>query len=178
MAIPVGGTAGLAATAGKLALAGALPGALEYGSAGDRAKRGAMGAAGAVAGGVVVPKVVEAAVKGVPAVGRAVRAAVEPLTEKGRATIAGRTLVNAAGDEAPTVAQRLAQAGELVPGLRAHGRPGGRERRHCGAGAVRLRCAAGGLHPPRHGAGGGAHRSRSAALPATSPRAAAALLRA
>jgi hypothetical protein len=75
-----------------------------------------MGAAGAVAGGVVVPKVVEAAVKGVPAVGRAVRAAVEPLTEKGRATIAGRTLVNAAGDEAPTVAQRLAQAGELVPG--------------------------------------------------------------
>jgi hypothetical protein len=37
--------------------------------AGDRAKRGAMGAAGAVAGGVVVPKAVEAAVKGVPAVG-------------------------------------------------------------------------------------------------------------
>lgn len=116
MAIPVGGTAGLAATAGKLALSGALPGALEYGSAGDRAKRGAMGAAGAVAGGVVVPKVVEAAVKGVPAIGRAVRAAVEPLTEKGRATIAGRTLANAAGDEAQTVAQRLAQAGELVPG--------------------------------------------------------------
>jgi hypothetical protein len=116
MAIPVGGTAGLAATVGKLAVAGALPGALEYGSAGERAKRGALGAAGAVAGGAVVPKVVEATVKGVPAVGRAVRAAVEPLTEKGRATIAGRTLVNAAGDEAPVVAQRLAQAGELVPG--------------------------------------------------------------
>jgi hypothetical protein len=116
MAIPVGGTAGLAATVGKLAVAGALPGALEYGSAGERAKRGALGAAGAVAGGAVVPKVVEATVKGVPAVGRAVRAAVEPLTEKGRQTIAGRTLANAAGDEAPVVAQRLAQAGELVPG--------------------------------------------------------------
>ncbi len=116
LAIPVGGTAGVAATAGKLAAAGAVPGMLEYGSAGERAKRGAIGAAGAVAGGVVVPKVVEAAVKGVPAVARATRAAVEPLTEKGRATIAGRTLVNAAGDDAGTVAQRLAQAAEAVPG--------------------------------------------------------------
>lgn len=114
--IPAGGTASLAGTVGKLAASGAIPGMLEYGSAADRAKRGAIGAAGAVAGGVVVPKAIEATVKGVPAVGRAVRAAVEPLTENGRKTIAGRTLVNAAGDDATTVAQRLAGAAEVVPG--------------------------------------------------------------
>jgi uncharacterized Zn-binding protein involved in type VI secretion len=116
MAIPVGASATLPATVAKLAATGAVPGMLEYGTAGERAKRGAIGATGAVAGGVVVPKLVETAVKGVPAVGRGIRAAVEPLTEKGRTAIAGRTLVNAAGDDAATVAQRLAQAGELVPG--------------------------------------------------------------
>jgi hypothetical protein len=116
MAIPVGGTAAVPATLAKLAVAGAAPGALEYGSAGERAGRAALGGTAAVVGGYAVPKAVEAAVKGVPAVGRAVRAAVEPLTEKGRASIAGRTLVNAAGDEAQTVAQRLAQAAEVVPG--------------------------------------------------------------
>lgn len=115
-AIPVGGTATLPATIGKLALAGAAPGALEYGTAAERAKRGAIGGTAAVVGGVAVPKIVEGVTKGVPAVGRAVRAAVEPLTEKGRATIAGRTLANAAGDDAATVAQRLAQAAEIVPG--------------------------------------------------------------
>jgi hypothetical protein len=116
MVVPAKGTATLAGTVGKLALAGAVPGALQYGTAGERGKRAAIGGVGAVVGGTVVPKAVEATVKGVPAVGRAVRAAVEPLTEKGRATIAGRTLVNAAGDDAATVAQRLAQAGEIIPG--------------------------------------------------------------
>jgi hypothetical protein len=116
MAIPVGGTAALGTTAAKLALAGAIPGALEYGSAGERAGRAVAGGVGSVVGGVVVPKVITAAVKGVPAVGRAVRAAVEPLTENGRTMIAGRTLVNAAGDDAAAAAQRLAQAAEKVPG--------------------------------------------------------------
>jgi hypothetical protein len=116
LAIPVGGSATLPATIAKLAVAGAAPGALEYGTAGERAKRAAIGGTAAVVGGTLVPKAVEATVKGVPAVGRAVRAAVEPLTEKGRATIAGRTLVNASGDDAATVAQRLAQASEMVPG--------------------------------------------------------------
>jgi hypothetical protein len=115
LAIPVGGSATLPATIAKLAVAGAAPGALEYGTAGERAKRAAVGGTAAVVGGTLVPKAVEATVKGVPAVGRAVRAAVEPLSEKGRAAIAGRTLVNASGDDAATVAQRLAQASELIP---------------------------------------------------------------
>lgn len=116
LAIPVGGTAGVVGTIGKLALSGALPGALEYGSAADRAKRATVGAAAGTVGGVVAPKIVNAVVKGVPAVARAGRAAIEPLTEGGRQMIAGRTLVNAAGDDAATVAQKLAAAGEMVPG--------------------------------------------------------------
>jgi hypothetical protein len=114
--IPVGGTASLAATAGKLALAGAVPGALEYGTASERARKAVGGGVGAVAGGVMLPKAASAVVKGVPAVGRAARAAVEPLTENGRRVIAGRTLVNAAGDDAPAVAQRLASAGAPAVG--------------------------------------------------------------
>jgi hypothetical protein len=50
------------------------------------------------------------------ATGRGVRAAIEPFTPAGRQAIASRVLVQAAGDDAPTVATRLAQAGELVPG--------------------------------------------------------------
>lgn len=58
MVIPVG-TAGTAlATAGKLALSGAVPAALEYGSAEERAKKAGLGAAGAVIGGQVIPKAV------------------------------------------------------------------------------------------------------------------------
>jgi hypothetical protein len=114
--IPVGGTASLGTTAAKLAAAGAVPGALEYGTAGERAKRAAIGGAAAVTGGVVVPKVAQTVAKAVPAVGRAVRAATEPLTEGGRKAIAGRTLVNASGDDAGAVAQRLLQAQEIIPG--------------------------------------------------------------
>lgn len=63
-----------------------------------------LGAAGSVAG------------RAAGAAGRGVRAAIEPFTEGGRKAIASRVLVQAAGDQAPAVAGRLAQAAELVPG--------------------------------------------------------------
>lgn len=116
MAIPVGGGATALATAGRLALAGAVPGALEYGSLEDRAGRAAGGAASAVAGGVVVPKVAGMVASAVPAIARTGKAIIEPMTQGGRANIVGRTLNNAAGAEAPQVAQRLATAAPLVPG--------------------------------------------------------------
>jgi hypothetical protein len=116
MAIPAGGGASLAGTAARLAAAGAVPGALEYGTAGERAARAAGGAAAGVVGGVVVPKLASAAVKAVPAIGRTARAVVEPLTAGGRQNIAGRTLNNAAGDSAQQVIQRLDQAAPLLPG--------------------------------------------------------------
>lgn len=61
MVVPVGGAGGALATAGKLAMSGAVPAALEYGTPEERAKRAAGGAAGAVIGGQVVPKVLGAA---------------------------------------------------------------------------------------------------------------------
>lgn len=51
LAVPVGGGAGALATAGRLALAGGVPAALEYGSVEDRAKGFATGAGAAIAGG-------------------------------------------------------------------------------------------------------------------------------
>lgn len=58
LAIPVGGEAATAlGAAGKMAVAGAAPGALEYGSVSDRAGAAAGGAVGGVLGGVVAPKV-------------------------------------------------------------------------------------------------------------------------
>lgn len=67
MAVPVGGTATAGMTLAKLAASAAVPAALEYGSASERAQRAAGAAAGAAVGGVVVPKVLQvgtAAVKG------------------------------------------------------------------------------------------------------------------
>lgn len=116
MVIPVGGGATLGATAARLAAAGALPGALEYGSAEERAGRAALGAGAGVVGGVVVPKVLGAAVRAVPAIGRTARAVAEPLWQGGRERIAGRTLNTASGDAATAVQQRLAGAAELIPG--------------------------------------------------------------
>lgn len=58
MIIPVGGAGTtLLATTGKMAAAGAIPGALEYGTVEERTKKAAIGAAGSVVGGVVLPKV-------------------------------------------------------------------------------------------------------------------------
>lgn len=104
MAIPAGGAATLLGNAGRMALAGAAPGLLEYGSAGERALRGGIGAAAGAA---------------VPLLGAAVKTGksfLEPLFGAGREAIAGRTLNRVAGADAPAVAQRLTQATELVPG--------------------------------------------------------------
>ncbi len=60
LVVPGGGVkAGQTAlkVAGKLALSSAVPAALEYGTPEERAKRAALAGAGAVVGGVVVPKV-------------------------------------------------------------------------------------------------------------------------
>lgn len=64
MAIPVGGAATALGTAGRMAAASAIPSALEYGSAEERAKSAAGSAAGAVIGGVVVPKAAGAIYQG------------------------------------------------------------------------------------------------------------------
>ncbi len=116
MVVPVGGGATMAANLGRLAVAGAAPAALEYGSAGERAGRAAAGAAAGVAGGYVVPKVVSAVAGAVPAVGRTIKAVTEPLYEGGRKAIVGRTLNRVAGDDASDVAFRMAGAAPLVPG--------------------------------------------------------------
>lgn len=62
LVVPVGGAASIPTTLAKLAASGAVAPALEYGSVGERAKGAAMGAAGSVAGGYVVPKVAGAIV--------------------------------------------------------------------------------------------------------------------
>lgn len=104
MVLPAGGAATLLGNAGRMAAAGAVPGLLEYGDAGDRLKRGAIGAAA----GAAFP-VAGAAVK-------TVKSLAEPLYNSGREAIIARTMNRVAGDNAGAVAQRMAQAGELVPG--------------------------------------------------------------
>jgi hypothetical protein len=116
LAIPVGGGATALGTLGRLGLAGAAPGALEYGSLGERALRATGGAGAAAVGGVVAPVVARAVGAAVPAIGRTVKAIAEPLYDAGRKAIAGRTLNAAAGDAAPAIAARLENAAELVPG--------------------------------------------------------------
>lgn len=64
MVVPVGTSATVLGTAGKLAASAAVPSALEYGSVEERAKNAAASATGAVVGGVVVPKAVGAAFQG------------------------------------------------------------------------------------------------------------------
>lgn len=104
MAIPGGGASTLLGNAGRMAAAGAIPGLLEYGTAGERALRGGIGAAAGAA---------------MPLVGAGIKSAwslAEPLWQGGRNAIAGRAMNRVAGDNAPAVAQRLANASELVPG--------------------------------------------------------------
>lgn len=55
LAVPVGGAATVPMALGKLALQGAAVPALSYGSAEDRATSAALGAAGSVAGGAILP---------------------------------------------------------------------------------------------------------------------------
>jgi len=104
LVIPGGGGTTLGANMLRMAVAGAAPGALEYGSTKERLGRAAVGATAGAS---------------VPLAGAALKtgkAFIEPLYEKGRDAIAGRVLNRVAGDEAPMVAQRMAQAAELVPG--------------------------------------------------------------
>lgn len=115
MIIPAGGGATLAGTVARVAAAGAIPGALEYGSPTERLERAALGAGAGVAGGVLFPKLAQAVATAVPAIGRTARAIAEPLTQSGRTNIVGRTLNMAAGDDAAGAAARMGSASPMVP---------------------------------------------------------------
>lgn len=104
MVIPAGGAASVLGNMGRMAVAGAAPGALEYGSLEERGKRAAIGAAA----GAAVPVAVLAAKTG--------KSLIEPLWQGGRETIAGRTMNRVAGKAAPEVQQRMSSASSLVPG--------------------------------------------------------------
>lgn len=104
LAISGGGASTLAGNALRMGIAGAIPGALEYGTAGERGGRAALGAA------------VGAAIPGLVGVAKTAKSFAEPLYQSGREAIAGRLLNRVAGDNAPQIAQRLSQASELVPG--------------------------------------------------------------
>lgn len=104
MVIPAGGSATVVGNMMRMGAAGAIPGALEYGSLEERGKRAAIsGAAGA----------------SFPLLGAGLRSAkafIEPLYESGRKSIVGRVLNQVAGDDAAAVLQRLKAAQPLVPG--------------------------------------------------------------
>lgn len=102
--IPAGGGATLGANMLRMAAAGAIPGALEYGTAGERAGRAAMGAAAG------------AAVPGLVGVAKTAKSFVEPLYQSGREAIAGRMLNTVAGPNAAAIAAKLKTAAPLVPG--------------------------------------------------------------
>ena len=113
LVLPGGSAATLLGNAGRMALAGGLPAALEYGSAEERLKRGGMGAAAGAA---------------VPLGGAVVKSGWsfgEPLFNKGREAIAGRVLNRVASEGNDAAAQlrsrtdvvnRLKGATEMVPG--------------------------------------------------------------
>ena len=104
MAIPFGASTTLLGNAGRMALAGGVPAALEYGSAGERAQRGVIGAAT----GAVIPVL--------GAVAKSAKTFAEPLYDAGRQMIAGRALNRVAGDDAANVISKLQAASPLVPG--------------------------------------------------------------
>lgn len=104
MVIPAGGAATLLGNAGRMAIAGGLPGVLEYGSLDERGARGALGATAGAA---------------FPLAGAGIKSTksfLEPLYQGGREKIAGRVLNRVAGDNADIVAQRLAAAAPVLPG--------------------------------------------------------------
>lgn len=104
MAIPGGGAPTLLGNALRMGVAGALPGMLEYGSAGERAQRGVIGGVS----GAAMPLLGAAAKTG--------HSFIEPLYAKGRDAIAGRTLNRVAGESMDDIIARLKGATELVPG--------------------------------------------------------------
>lgn len=81
MVVPAGSSATVLGTVGKLAIAGAAPKALEYGTVGERAKAATGGAVGSVVGGFVVPKAVDALTAGIGAGTRALMGKVSPEAE-------------------------------------------------------------------------------------------------
>jgi hypothetical protein len=104
LVLPGGGATTLLGNAGRMALSGAIPGALEYGSAGERAARAGVGAATGAA---------------IPVLGMGLKTAksfAEPLWQGGREKIAGRVLNTVAGDAAPQVIQRMRNAAPVVAG--------------------------------------------------------------
>jgi len=104
LAIPAGGGATLGANVLRMAAAGAIPGALEYGTAGERGGRAALGALS----GASVPLLAAGA--------KTAKSFIEPLYQGGREAIAGRLLNRVAGDSAPAVVSRLKSAAPLVQG--------------------------------------------------------------
>jgi hypothetical protein len=104
MVVPAGGASTLIGNAVRMGVAGALPGALEYGSPEERGRRAMWGAAA----GASVPL----AVSGV----KAVKAAIEPTYEAGQNAILSRLLNRTAGEDAPNVISKLESSSPLVPG--------------------------------------------------------------
>jgi hypothetical protein len=104
MAVPIGASPTLLGTAARMAAAGGIPGALEYGTADERLNRGVLGAAA----GAAVPIGVAGVKTG--------KSLLEPMYASGRQAIAARTLNRVAGDEAANVATRLQAAQPIIPG--------------------------------------------------------------
>lgn len=104
MVIPAGGGATLGANALRMAAAGAIPGAMEYGTAGERGGRALLGAVS----GAAIPLLAAGA--------KTAKSFAEPLYQGGREAIAGRLLNRVAGDSAPAVVSRLNSAAPLVAG--------------------------------------------------------------
>jgi hypothetical protein len=103
MAVPFGAGATALSTAGRMALASGLPGALEYGTLGERASRAGIGAAA----GAALPLGIAGF--------RTAKSLAEPLYQGGREAIAARTLNRLAGDDAAAAAARMVSAQPLVP---------------------------------------------------------------
>lgn len=78
MVVPVGGSATVLGTAAKLAASGAIPAALEYGTPEERLKRAAIAGGASAAGGLVIPKLVQAGGRLVAPISDAVLGTVTP----------------------------------------------------------------------------------------------------
>lgn len=63
MVVPIGGSATVLGTAAKLAASGAIPAALEYGTPEERLQRAAVAGGASAAGGLIIPKVLQAGTK-------------------------------------------------------------------------------------------------------------------
>jgi hypothetical protein len=78
MVLPIGSTASAATTAAKLFASGAVPTALEYGSASERAKNAGISGVGATVGGMVIPKIIQGGVQLARRAGDSIMGAISP----------------------------------------------------------------------------------------------------